>query len=383
MESGDEDLREERLLIDPVRYGAAVASLYETVLDQEKWGTALAHVASVFDAPNAALFNYNFSQGVTTNFRGLGLDPDVAIRYANYYHRLDPGRPVAMAAAVGEWLSDEPLLDLRSRANQEYVHDFAIRSGLGRLAGCKVAGDEDSCLYLSLGRPPGGKRFGDEARSRYRALEPHFQRVNALQAKVEALTLSNSIAVASLNRLRVGVMVTDSQSKVRLINDYAVRLLGPTTGLGTTHGQLKCADPADNDRLRRLVAMACAQPFSGGAMRLRTAPRSDPAHLIVLPIADRHELATLHNAPAALIMITNQSSGGIQLDALRNIYGLTSAEAALLTELAKGLSVTEIAELRGVAVATVRTQLRAAFDKTSTDTQSRLVALAKSMPPAT
>jgi DNA-binding CsgD family transcriptional regulator len=60
---------------------------------------------------------------------------------------------------------------------------------------------------------------------------------------------------------------------------------------------------------------------------------------------------------------------------LRDVYSLTTSEARLAVRLASGASLTGAAEMLGVTRNTVRSQLRAIFQKTATSRQSELVVL--------
>lgn len=106
-----------------------------------------------------------------------------------------------------------------------------------------------------------------------------------------------------------------------------------------------------------------------------------PLLLSALPIPLTHELATLLPEPLALIVIGDPAADGPPIDVIRSLFSLSAAEAALLDALARGTSVSEWARQRNTSVATVRTQLRSLFDKTGTDSQARLVGLAKAVPP--
>jgi hypothetical protein len=139
-------------MADSEALNAAVASLYETVLDAQRWDAAIVDIARLFAAPTACMFSFDFKSSRVYDLRMHGFNTDVGQRYESYYCKLDPGTSRALAASVGEWLSDEVLLDLRSPDDQEYVQDFAIPSGIGRVAGVKVAGDATTCTWLSLGR---------------------------------------------------------------------------------------------------------------------------------------------------------------------------------------------------------------------------------------
>ena len=60
---------------------------------------------------------------------------------------------------------------------------------------------------------------------------------------------------------------------------------------------------------------------------------------------------------------------------VKDTFGLSNAEAELAIALLHGVTPKEIAARRGVAVSTIRTQLRSVFAKTHTTRQTELVAL--------
>lgn len=65
------------------------------------------------------MFDYDFEVQAPSNFRIFGHDATVQYNYESYFHRLDPGREVAMRSGVGEWFADEQMLDVRAPQQQE------------------------------------------------------------------------------------------------------------------------------------------------------------------------------------------------------------------------------------------------------------------------
>jgi DNA-binding NarL/FixJ family response regulator len=65
---------------------------------------------------------------------------------------------------------------------------------------------------------------------------------------------------------------------------------------------------------------------------------------------------------------------------LRELYGLTTAETEIANGLLTGFSVEEIAQLRRVSVATVRSQLKPLLGKTGTRRQADLVRVLSTLP---
>lgn len=69
------------------------------------------------------------------------------------------------------------------------------------------------------------------------------------------------------------------------------------------------------------------------------------------------------------------------LETLAVLYGLTPAERRVLRELAQERSPIQIAEVTGVSIRTVRSQLSSIFSKTGARSQRDLLALALGLPP--
>lgn len=362
-------------------FDATVASLYETVLVAGAWPTALANVAALFRAPTAAMFHFDCRTRTASQMLGHGHDPSVTRIYQEHYYKLDPGQVLGMSAAVGEWLADEPLLDVRSPVQQEYARDFALPSGIGRVAGWKVAGDADRFVYLGLHRPPGSDRFGEEGLRIHGALQPHLLRVTQLKARIDALAAEAALMRSCLDRVQAGVAVVDKSRRVHLINAAGVRLFGQGDALGIRHQRLMSKRADVDESLGRLIGAACTLPATGGALRVTRASPAAALLVMVVPVPSSHDLAALMPEPLALVVVADPEAGVDLAGVYRTLFSLTASEAALMQALARGMSTAQWTAQRGISIATARTQLRSLFEKTGADSQARLVGLAKSIPP--
>jgi len=79
--------------------------------------------------------------------------------------------------------------------------------------------------------------------------------------------------------------------------------------------------------------------------------------------------------PRAAAVIISEPDANPNLDqaALRSTYGLTRAEAALVSILVHGRTLEEAADVLCVSLSTVKTHLQRVFLKTDTDRQAELV----------
>ena len=86
------------------------------------------------------------------------------------------------------------------------------------------------------------------------------------------------------------------------------------------------------------------------------------------------DLAQASGLPTAVAFISDPDNRAqTWREVLRNVYGLTDAEADVAFLVLGGARIKEIARHRGVSLNTVRTHLKHIFDKTNAQSQADLV----------
>jgi DNA-binding CsgD family transcriptional regulator/PAS domain-containing protein len=361
---------------------SAIALLYDSVLDESLWPAALQALAGAFDAPAATVWHYDRVERRITEFSGHGHDPATIALYAEHYVALDPATPQVLAAQPGEWLGDERLLDARRAHHQAYVHDFAWPHGIGRVGGGQVAADARGCLYLGAQRHPGAPAFGDAGRRTFQAVAPHLARAHALRRRVQGLTAGQGLAQAIVDRLAAGLCVLDARGGVHLANRAAAETLGAGAPLVLQHGVLKAGTAALRDALAAALGAACARDGEPRrASALRHAPAGSPGWtILVTPLPAGHALRDGRDEPLALLLAGPPAAAVPDVGTLRELFGLTPAEAELLAALSAGQTPGEHARRRGVSINTVRTHTAALLSKMGCDSQLALVARARALP---
>ena len=289
-------------------FDTTISSLYETVLDAGQWDRAIENVARLFSASAAAMFHFDFVAQLPSRFRGYGHSLEVQRNYQSYYHRLDPGRDAGMRARVGEWVADEAILDIRAPHCQEYVQDFALRSGIGHGAGFKVAGDSSACVFLGLQRSPDAARFGEQGRATFNAIAPHLHRIIRMQGRIDELSSGLALARACLDRLQSGVLVVDKTRRVVYVNAHGLLLLNVGHALRIANQHLTRDLASLDEHLARAVACACTGLPTGSALRVPREGGHPPLLLNVLPIPAANDLARLHPEPLALVLLDEPNS---------------------------------------------------------------------------
>ena len=181
-------------------------------------------------------------------------------------------------------------------------------------------------------------------------------------------------------------MLIDGRRSLHGTNRAADRQLAAAQWLFQRQGQLTCADPDSEARLSALIA----ELQLNGQMRLTASPSrwlrlDDAVRANVMPATLALLSTDSHRPGDALILMTlHDPDYGRHVDArmLENLFEMTPAEARVACALVRGLSPKQTAELCGVALGTVRTQLKAVFSKTRTRRQAELVRLLIGLTPA-
>jgi len=181
-----------------------------------------------------------------------------------------------------------------------------------------------------------------------------------------------------LDWLRAAVVITSRDGRVSYANAAAEELLRRGDVVTTVGGRIAAACPMGSDKLRTALR-AAAQPGPrhagwGTSVALPRSSQCRPVLVTVLPLPRR--VSDLPGDAGTVLFIDDPErrlpdDGGW----LREMFGLTCAEARVAARLADGLSLAEIADEAGVQVNSVRFHVKRVLQKTATRRQAELVRL--------
>jgi DNA-binding CsgD family transcriptional regulator len=174
-------------------------------------------------------------------------------------------------------------------------------------------------------------------------------------------------ATAVLDEIDYGVLLVSRSLDLRYCNYAARAELRSGHPMSVVDGRLDVADARSQARLQAAVLDAADQMLRSW---LTLDAPGRPASLSVVPLGRE----SLHG-PTAVLLLMGRRDLCARLTAERYAatHGLTSAETAVLVALVDGLQPRRIAELHGVSLSTVRTQLQSIREKTGTGDIRELV----------
>lgn len=238
-----------------------------------------------------------------------------------------------------------------------------------------VFGEDDLPLaprtHLSLLRSSRAGPFASRDRDAIDRLVSHLRRALTMywaqRRAQEALALRD----ATLDGQRSALFWVSPQGHVLLANAAAQNLLRTRGVLRSSGDRLASFAARAGMTLLDALASACA----GRAVTVAlTGQRRHVAHFLPLRAIEAGG-RTIFGVLMQIDSADCATEAGA-FDAVRRLYGLTQAEADVLTRIAAGDTPREIADRQRVSISTVRTHLKSLFAKTDTRRQADLVRLA-------
>ena len=321
--------------------------------------------------PGSAAINLISTVGgrseVTSAYRGqlFALDPFV---------NLPEGRVITLHEFVGD----------RELERNDFYNDFMRRTwGVGYVLGFDVRTAAGYTAGLRLCRAVGTRNYEPETHRLVEALVPHLRQAIPVFDRVHHLQVEETELSDALDRLGVAGFLLDALGRVTQPNRTASRLLACKEGIAVRNGRLVLGSADAQRRLGEILARArnaADRPDEDHARlpEVITIPRGPGSPSLAIAARILRSPANLRSdhAPAVAVYVSRPEHGGaVPAAVVRELLGLTPAEAKLAARLGQGATVDQAASGLGITRATARTQLYSIFRKTGLHRQSELVSL--------
>lgn len=359
-----------------------ISRLYDGIASPEDWYGALDGLRAGIGASAFHAVAMRKADGaIVREVASLEAPPAKVREYGEYLLASGDERiAVARRLPVGTAMFDHEHIDARAMSRSgiyaEWLHGIGLRH-----TAALVLGEDDELLHVAgfmRGRrdPP----YAVRERALCERVMHHLVRASALRERMARLAVQASISQSALHALPHGIAMLDAKCRVHHLNERAERLAAEGGVWQLSGGQWGSRDAHAAGRLQALVARACQPPPGAAAGALRVPDGRRTWTVSVLPLKAGHPLAAAWAAPLALLVVIDPAARlAAGPDAVRELLGLTPAEARLALALAEGRTVKAFAAGEGSSWHTVRTHLRSLMGKTGCHRQIELVQLVRSL----
>jgi DNA-binding CsgD family transcriptional regulator len=251
-----------------------------------------------------------------------------------------------------------------------------VRSAVARFLGAADAALDSNQIRRNARAFANDRRMSQAAEPSVRRLiallQVHFDAAEQIQKKL-AEAMAGQLAVAGLDRWAAAAFILDGAGTVHHRNASAQSVLAHAS---VKNSRLRFNEPRLNRLFEAALRRATQDRPNASILPLPSAG-NEICELTVSPLAiDTARLSSCPVRLALVVIAKPQADSERIVRRVRLLYGLTEAEARVMTALTLGATVDEIASEHGVRTSTVRAQVRTIFDKTGVNRQSDLVRLA-------
>jgi DNA-binding CsgD family transcriptional regulator len=197
-------------------------------------------------------------------------------------------------------------------------------------------------------------------------------------AAISRIGWRSSAAAQALDRLSLGVVVSDESGQVAGMNRSAQSMVRLEEGLAIRDGRLCARRSFETAKLLALISATAAASGSSAAARhvlIARGGRRSGYILTITPLGPGPRPGARQQVLIVIVDPERHSPSGSELSEL---FGFSPAEARLAVALMTGRTPTETAAELGVRVSTVRTQLRSILKKAGARGQSDLARIVAS-----
>lgn len=367
----------------------ALSAIYDAALSDEHWPRALELFSRSADGVGAILVAVD-QVGLPFHIETASYPIDqVRYYFENFGHfdELSLGRMLPCTPPLQLLTDSEVWGDVA--ALQERPDYIWMRKNIDayRKGGVRLSNNRGWTDMLALQFGNGWDERSERSRGKLQSFLPHLAKVVEINRQFAILRARYQAALAALDHIRIGTCILSHSGHLILANREARRIHDLDDGVEFSRaGSLVCGSSDATIELAEKIRAVTATSAGAGAASefLFFATRKSgkrPFMIEVAPLRDsRGELENgLHGAIAFIIDPENQAV--ISTERLSQLFALTQAEAEVCRHMVGGLSALEIAEARGVAEGTIKTQFKAIYAKTGVHRRSELMRLALSVDP--
>ena len=348
------------------------------------WEPFLVSLAEATNARGAGLLQHDLTTGGAINV-AVRVDPTVHTLYDSHFNRLDPWAAPVRLLGSGVVASDHQLVPAHARRT-EYFNDFARPYDVSHLLTVSLGGSGEMNSVLSVLRGERDQPFQTDDQRLVAALVPHVQRALQIHQRILTAERERAIAVDALDALSCAVFLVDADAKVLVSNRRGQELLAANDGLSADRMGLMAATSRETARLRHLCAAVAdtrsrEQRHAGGMLALSRRSDRPALQVLVTPVTSAAPFGLQRERVAALVFASDPAEDRPPSDTLlRQLYGLTPAEAHVAGRITLGWDLRRIAAERGSALETVRRQSKQILTKTAARHRGDLVRRLSAIP---
>lgn len=369
-------------------FSESICRIYDSAIQEDSWVSALdasvhyigAKSSAIMVADTESELPYVLS-ALSAEFGRLG---DGAAEYVRLHSHHELEAYVYMQQNPHQRIYDDtdvwPDVDHPlARPDYRYLYE---KMGVFRRLCCRLNDNSrwfDCLTYQFDGRH---QRIPKDSYRLMSELVPHMGKALELARINHILEAKYKAVLAALDHVEFGICICNERGDVIVKNHEADRILRTNDGLSQNPaGHLRCQSLMQSAELARAIAdlATTASGLNDASVHtMRVQKRGSESSYIVEVTALRDSRAEIETglSGAMVMLLDSEKSFDIDYELFARVNELTATESKVCRLMIEGHTNSEIADIRGVAESTVKSQTRAVLQKTRTGSRIELMRLA-------
>jgi DNA-binding CsgD family transcriptional regulator/GAF domain-containing protein len=352
------------MLSSPTQNPELIANFYEAAAGAEGWSEAWSALCAAFDADTGLLYRQARPSAPPLILAARNWPQDTHGLPAERYVQMDPDWGDATPRLARSFLGQETAAP-RGAALAAFDSRAALPSAAFHVLCATVPLDGTALVGMGLHRPVEAARFTHADRLALDSVGRHVAAALRLESLLAAERATSALRGAALDRNPHGMVIAGGDGAVLFAN-AAARAIAEKGGVDLRQTRIALADQDEAARLKTLIASAAAGG-PGGCIRITR--RHGTAVLVAmvdpLPVGLAAQTDQPPGTAMALVTLRDlRATADASPTQLIDLFGLTAAEAGIVPQLLSGDSASLIAQSRGVAQSTVKSQTAKILAKT-------------------
>ena len=360
-----------------------VGDIYDAAIEPSRWPATCERLGRLVGGMQTAIALHDTVSHQVSLSASWNVDPALEEAMRAYFG-INPLVPAIWHVETGEPFTSFGFLGEQAFKNTRFYHKAAAPFGVGDSALTVLEKSVRQFGALSIQRHSDDPPFGERELALLRLLSPHIRRAIMIADLLDARALERDMLAAALDRLAVGIVLTDTAGRIAHTNGAADRIFDDGDILRRVGDQLAARDANAGRELAQAIADAASGttidiPRSGIVVPLKgEAGRDLAAWVLPLDSGLRRELAAGFAARVAVFIRELGDTSPFPAELFVRRYAITPAESRVMMLIVQGMTIAETADVLGISLPTAKTHLARLFDKTGTSRQADLVRLAMS-----
>jgi DNA-binding CsgD family transcriptional regulator/PAS domain-containing protein len=348
---------------------ATIEAAHAAALDEALWPDALDALARLFGAVGATLEDFAKRPLGLRYFRFAGLPPQAETEYLAHYQHHNPRAEYAFRNLSQPILCDYALIDERAMDRHAYYSKYLASLDLRYFMSGQIMDAPDAQAIVSIQRSRRQGHVEKTEVARMRRLLPHLRRAYDMSRRLRQPAAAVRTFEHLLDWLTDGVAIVRSDGRIVHANEAFLAIARRSDGVRIRAGSVEFAAGRSSEQFANAV---------GALMRLRAGdadadapadfalPRRDGglAYLVSVRPLPRGGGGIGESAAGIVFIHDPHARGAGMVPLMRDVFGLTEAEANLAEALRAGTSIGDYARKRMLSLNTVYWHLRRIKEKT-------------------